>query len=126
MIGTVERVRSEASGFTLVELLVVVTLLGVLAAIVTTTFVGFTPRPKTTACAEELRIVETAMRAMMARNRIGSVNAQTTPTNDFSASPGGAGAEPLSPNYIPWTTTRGAYTWTSGGVVSAAATGGCT
>ena len=125
MIGTLRRTTRDDRGFTLVELLVVVTILGILAAIVTASLVGLTGTAKTNGCAEELRTVQTAMDAMLAKNNITSVTAQAAATNTFSALPAGAGTEPLSPNYLRQTTTKGSYTWTAAGLVSAAATGGC-
>lgn len=125
MIGSLHRMHRDERGFTLVELLVVVTILGILAAVVTTSLVGLTSTAKTNACAEELRTVQTAMDAMMAKNNITAVTAQGTATDTFSALPAGTGAEALSPNFLRQTTTKGSYTWNAAGLVSAAATGGC-
>ena len=125
MIGTLRRMHRDERGFTLVELLIVVTILGILAAVVTTSLVGLTATAKTNACAEELRTVQTAMDAMMAKNNITAVDAQATATNDFSALPTvGGTARPLAPDYIRQTRTKGSYTWNGQGLVSAAATGG--
>ncbi|MBA3779862.1 MAG: prepilin-type N-terminal cleavage/methylation domain-containing protein [Chloroflexi bacterium] len=125
MFGTLRRMHRDERGFTLVELLVVVTILGILAAVVTSSLVGLTATAKTNACAEELRTVQTAMDAMLAKNNITGVTAQGTATNTFTALPVGTGSEPLSPNYLRQATTKGSYTWTAAGLVSAAGTGGC-
>ena len=121
MFRTMRRMHREEGGFTLVELLIVVTILGILAAVVTTSLIGLTATAKTNACAEELRTVQTAMDAMMAKNNIVAVTAQAAATNTFTALPVGAGTEVLSPNYIRQANTKGAYTWVASGLVSAVA-----
>lgn len=120
MIGTLRRAHRDERGFTLVELLIVVTILGILAAVVTVSLIGLTSTAQTNACAEEARTVQTAMDAMMAKNNISGVTAQAAAVSDFSALPVGAGTETLEPNYLRSDTT-GTYTWTAAGFVTQAA-----
>jgi hypothetical protein len=62
---------------------------------------------------------------MLAKNNITGVAAQGGATNTFTALPTGTGTEPLSPNFLRQANTKGSYTWNAAGLVSAAATGGC-
>src|SRR3546814_6365777 len=60
--------RRDEAGFTLIELLIVIIILGVLAAIVVFSVRGITNNSETTACATEVRTVETAIEACYAEN----------------------------------------------------------
>lgn len=55
-------------GFTLVELLVVIVILGVLAAVVVFAVNGITNKSKTSACQIEVRTINTANQAYYAQN----------------------------------------------------------
>lgn len=133
-------------GFALVALILVLAIIGILAAVSASSLVGPTlvgpiatasstetvdpetnivATANTTGCADELRIVQTAMDTMMAANNLTAVTVQTVATNTFSALPAGTGTRPLSPDYLRQDSTRGSYTWSASGLVSAAATGAC-
>jgi prepilin-type N-terminal cleavage/methylation domain-containing protein len=125
MFRTMRRMHREEGGFTLVELLIVVTILVIHAAVVTTSLIGLTATAKTNACAEELRTVQTAMDALMAKNNIVAVTAQAAPGTTLMTGVIGGG-EALSPNYLRQSNTKGGYYWTAAGAVSpSASVGGC-
>ena len=108
-------------GFTLVELLVVVAILGILSAVAVPSLSGLTARAKTNAAAAELRTIQTAMDAMIADRSLTTVTAVTTPTNDMTSFPRTAqttGETSLSPVYIRSATTHGYYTCEINGTVT--------
>ena len=55
-------------GFTLVELLVVIVILGILAAVVVFAVGGITNKGKTSACTIEVRTINTALQAFYANS----------------------------------------------------------
>ncbi|CAB5008886.1 MAG: prepilin-type N-terminal cleavage/methylation domain-containing protein [Actinobacteria bacterium] len=63
-----EELRAKQAGFTLVELLIVITILGVLAAIVVFSVRGINDQSGTTACASDVATVDAAVEAYYASN----------------------------------------------------------
>ena len=80
----------ESKGFTLVELLIVIAILGVLAAVVLPNVTGLADEGQTEAAKAELVTVQTAMDTMMAKNAITSVTA-TSASSNMSSFPTGNG-----------------------------------
>ncbi|MGD1118587.1 MAG: type II secretion system protein [Dehalococcoidales bacterium] len=113
------RNRKGEKGFTLVELLIVFTLLGVLAAIVIPNVSGMVGYGHSQSAEAELSIVQTAMDSMMAKENLSTV-AVTTNISDMSIFPTGHG---LSPNYLRQATTHGTYSTDNVGKVSQITTG---
>lgn len=113
------RIHQDNKGFTLVELLITVAILGVLAGVVLLNIGGLAGEGETEAGQAEKVTVQTAMDAMMAKTAISSVNA-TAATNDMSAFPTG---NVLYPNYLRMATTKGTYSCDSTGLVTQVTTG---
>ncbi|MEO6713494.1 MAG: prepilin-type N-terminal cleavage/methylation domain-containing protein [Mycobacteriales bacterium] len=67
MMERIRRARRD-EGFTLIEVLVVISILGVLAGIVVFAVAGITDRGKTSACSTDKATVQTAIQAYYAVN----------------------------------------------------------
>ena len=117
----IKRHGKGEKGFTLVELLIVFTLLGVLAAIMIPNVSGFVAFGHSESAEAELSVVQTAMDAMMAKDNVASVTEVSSATNNMTAFPDGS--HPLYPSYLRFELTNGTYTCDTTGLVTQATTG---
>ena len=78
-----KRLHRGQKGFTLMELLIVVAILGVLAAVVIPRFTGLIGTADDEAASTELEIVQTAMTACMAAAGDGTIGAESGATTQL-------------------------------------------
>lgn len=116
----IKRLHKGEKGFTLVELLIVFTLLAVLAAIMIPNVSGFVAYGHTQAAAAELSVIQTAMDSMMAVTNNSTVT-EVNNIRDMSTFPDAAA--PLYPSYLRFSNTKGTYNCSATGLVSQNTTG---
>ena len=114
MKGLIRRIHQSNGGFTLIELVIVIAILGILMAIALPNFTGITTRGDTAAKKAELVTVQTAMDVMMAQLIMSSVNATTT-TQNMALFPTGY---PIYPSYLRSAATSANYSCDGTGLVT--------
>ncbi|HEV3235115.1 MAG TPA: type II secretion system protein [Candidatus Dormibacteraeota bacterium] len=100
ILKALKRLHKDQRGFTLIEVLVVMTILGILAAIVSISLLGITASAREKARAAELQNVQSAMDAMLADQQVPHKDIAGYcgggPTGSFTAFPPGAGVQTYS------------------------------
>lgn len=112
--------KKGQKGFTLVELLIVFTLLGVLAAIMVPNISGLIGYGHDQSAATELSVVQTAMDSMMAKENHATVT-DTDATANMSEFP--SAPHVLYPTYLRDELTTGTYSCDADGKVTQESTG---
>lgn len=107
-----KRLMIEERGFTLVELLVTISILAVLFGIVTLTLGGVGADAEDTVEAAEIEVVQSAIDIYMADQNVSTIAEQTSAIN-ISGTTDGAFAQ-----YLRSMPTRCTYTWDTEGNVS--------
>jgi prepilin-type N-terminal cleavage/methylation domain-containing protein len=103
--------RNRQGGFTLIEMLVVISILGMLAAVVTISMIGITTKAQQTANSSELKAVQVALDSMLA-SPTAPADASTAGCRDDGGNQGRSMhafpslAHPLQPNWIHQTSTH--------------------
>jgi len=130
LLNELRRRRRNQKGFTLIEMLVVISILGILAAVVTMSMVGVVNLAQQRADAAELNTIQVALDTMANEQQV-QANAvcPTNPapnTNDMSKFPvdGSTPAAPgdpvsLNPRYLRTLNTKHKYTCDADGKVTA-------
>ncbi len=122
MKGLIGNLRRRQSGFTLVELLIVVGIIVALAAAVIPQVARFASKGDTGAQAAELQNVQAAFDTMMANKGITALTAHNLGTTsnanaNFTAEPVGTGTDPLA-GYLRANPTTYFYCWNADGKVT--------
>ena len=120
--------RNNQKGFTLIEMLVVISILGILAAVVTMSMIGVTNLAQSRADSAELKTVQVALDTMANEQQVPASSVCPNPalqTSDMSsfpvtlaASPPPNSSMPLYPRYLRNQTTHKQYSCDATGVVT--------
>ena len=105
-------------GFTLVELLVIVSIVVALAGAVVPSVAGFSDKGEVGAMAEEIRSVQSAMDIMMIENKVTAVNVSPASSqNSWKTFPNGPSVASLD-NYLKAEDTVYFYCWDTSGLIT--------
>ena len=116
-INRTGRLRGER-GFTLVEMLVIVSIIVALAGVVVPSVAGFSGRGEVGAMAEEIESVQSAMDIMMVDRKVESVNTSPASSqNSWKTFPNGPGTASLD-TYLKAQDTAFYYCWDSSGLTT--------
>lgn len=107
------RLMNDEQGFTLVELLVTISILAVLFGVVTLTLTGVGSNAEATTESAELGVVQSAVDIYMADNNAGTMTARTTAAQITSSD-----TDADFNIYLRSMPTRCDYTWTATGDVT--------
>jgi len=110
-----KRSGKSQRGFTLVELLVVIGIIGALAAVVIPNVSRFAGSGDTAANSTEVQTVQAAIDLYMADTASIAVPAQIATSDMTTSTPA------LSPSYLRQATTRCSYAWDTAGIVTQSA-----
>ena len=120
--------RNNQKGFTLIEMLVVISILGILAAVVTMSMIGVTNLAQSRADSTELKTVQVALDTMANEQGVPASSVcpnaalQTQSMDQFpvapTASPAANSPVPLYPRYLRNQTTHKQYSCDATGVVT--------